>query len=134
MSAFDGRSRFAPDFGFCFGRAADFNFAASRPDLAPDVAPDVAPDFAPDFARAFCCFARFFAAIGSTPELYNSKCTLQIRRDRELRRISTKNFRRRTREVSHGGTELTETKSFNRIAARAEEQEQEEEEEEEEED
>jgi hypothetical protein len=123
MSAFDGRSRFAPDFGFCFGRAADFNFAASRPDVAPDVAPD--------FARAFCCFARFFAAIGSTPELYNSKCTLQIRRDRELRRISTKNFRRRTREVSHGGTELTETKSFNWIAARAEEQEQEQEEEEE---
>jgi hypothetical protein len=126
MSAFDGRPRFAPDFGFCFGRAADFNFAASRRDVAPDVAPD--------FARAFCCFARFFAAIGSTPELYNSKCTLQIRRDRELRRISTKNFRRRTREVSHGGTELTETKSFNRIAARAEEEEEEEEEEDEDED
>jgi hypothetical protein len=129
MSAFDGRSRFAPDFGFCFcfcfGRAADFNFAASRPDVAPDVDPD--------FARAFCCFARFFAGIGSTPELYNSKCTLQIRRDRELRRISTKNFRRQTREGSHGGTELTETKSFNRIAARAEEEEDEDEDEDEDE-
>jgi hypothetical protein len=119
MSTFDGRPRFAPDFGCCFGRAADFNFAPSR------------PGFAPDFARDFCCFACFFAAIGSTPELYNSKCTLQNRRDRELRRISTKIFRRRTREVSHGGTELTETKSFNRIAARAEEEEEEDEDEDE---